>query len=290
MRAYVPGYEMLAPKALDEALGLLAASPETLTPIAGGTDLMVLFECGRLPEGRYLSLWQLDELRGIDITDEFVTLGALTTYRDVRDHPLLQAEFPMLCAAAAESGAIAIQNRGTLGGNIINASPAADSPPALLAYDAEIELVKKGGARWVPYRGFHLDYKVMDKEPGELLRRVRLPRRKDEASWTHFYRKVGTRRYQAISKVCFAGLAQLDSKGAIKVVRIGLASVAPTVLAAVETETALIGQTPSAKLAAQARAAMAKDVTPIDDIRSTAEYRRHVSINLAGAFVDTLSG
>src|SRR5207237_8441727 len=143
--------------------------------------------------------WNLKQLRGIEVTDDQVILGALTTYTEVQNHEILRAEFPMLCEAAIETGGIAIQNRGTLGGNIINASPAADSPPALLAYDAELELVSKDGDRRIPYFKFHSGYKQMDMRPNELLRAIRLPRATNQL--THYYRKVGTRKAQAISNV-----------------------------------------------------------------------------------------
>ncbi len=151
MRAFLPEFEAVSARSLVEALTLLAqdrsaaqsveATPSAITPvnrrwqpIAGGTDLMVLFSAGKLAAGRYLDIWGIDELRGITVAPSHIDLGALTTFTHVRQHPLLIAEFPSLVQAAVESGAIAIQNRGTLGGNIANASPAADSPPALLAY------------------------------------------------------------------------------------------------------------------------------------------------------------
>ena len=152
---------------------------------------------------------------------------------------MLQAEFPLLCTAARETGSIATQNRGTLGGNIVNASPAADSPPALLVYDAEIEFISERGARWLPYHGFHTGYKKMLLAPDELLRAVRLPRR--TKPWRQYYRKVGTRKAQAISKVCFAGAALVGS-GTMRDIRIALGSIAPIVLRAVKTEDALRGK------------------------------------------------
>src|SRR5687768_11954461 len=161
MRAYVPGYQLTTPASLDDTLALLGDDPGVWRPFAGGTDLMVLLEAGRLPHRNYVNIWPLSELRGIEVTETHVTLGALTTYTDVQAHEVLRSEFPMLCQAASETGGLAIQNRGTLGGNIVNASPAADSPPALLAYDAEIELVSNRGARWLPYDGFHTGYKQM---------------------------------------------------------------------------------------------------------------------------------
>ena len=139
MRAFIPNYQLTTPSSLADALALLNREPGVWKPFAGGTDLMVLLEAGKLPHRNYVNIWGLKELRGIEATDSHITLGALTTYTDVQSHPILQSEFPMLCQAASETGGLAIQNRGTLGGNIINASPAADSPPALLAYDAEIE-------------------------------------------------------------------------------------------------------------------------------------------------------
>src|ERR1051325_5138904 len=200
MRGHIPSYELLTPNSLNETLDLFAQKNGNWKPFAGGTDLMVLLEAGKLPHRKYINIWPLDELRGIDVTGDWVTLGALTTYTEVHEHPLLQKEFPMLCQAARVTGGIAIQNRGTLGGNIVNASPAADSPPALLAYDAEIELVSSAGSRWVAYHGFHTGYKQMQIGADELLARIRLPR--NTADVMHYYRKVGTRKAQAISKVC----------------------------------------------------------------------------------------
>src|SRR5713101_5724291 len=162
MRAYVPNYELKTPRALNEALDVLARDEGKWQPFAGGTDLMVLLEAGKLPHKNYVNIWNLAELRGIEVTNTHVTLGALTTYTEVQNHNVLREEFPMLCQAAKETGGIAIQNRGTLGGNIVNASPAADSPPALLAYGAELEFVSKTGVRRVPYKDFHTGYKQMN--------------------------------------------------------------------------------------------------------------------------------
>src|SRR5712691_4120521 len=175
MRAYVPSYDLVSPGSLGEALDFLARDDQW-QPFAGGTDLMVLLEAGKLPHTNYVNIWNLKELRGIEVTNTHVTLGALTTYTEVQEHEILKTEFPMLCQAAIETGGIAIQNRGTLGGNIVNASPAADSPPALLAYDTELEFVSQEGSRSVPYDKFHSGYKQMDLKPGELLRGIRLPR------------------------------------------------------------------------------------------------------------------
>ncbi len=265
---------------------MLAREPGVWKPFAGGTDLMVLFEAGKLAHRQFINLWNLPELRGIEVTPTQVTLKALTTYTEVQAHDILQSEFPLLCRAAAETGGLAIQNRGTIGGNIVNASPAADSPPALLVYDAELELVSTGGVRSVPYRDFHTGYKQMLLRSDELLSCVRLPR--TTRDWQQYYRKVGTRKAQAISKVCFAGAAQVR-EGHIHDVRLALGSVAPVPLRCLKTEAVIKGQRLDAALIIAARAALSTEVVPIDDIRSTADYRLRVAANLLEDFLRGLT-
>jgi CO/xanthine dehydrogenase FAD-binding subunit len=204
-----------------------------------------------------MTIRNLRDLRSIEISPDHITLGPLTTYTDIRRSEILAKEFPLLAQAAALTGGIATQNRGTIGGNIANASPAADTPPALLVYDAELELVSEKGTRRVPYTQFHKSYKVMDLAADELITSIRLPRR--FADWHHFYRKVGTRRAQAISKVCFAGIRKGDQ------IRVALGSVAPIPIF-------LEGANLDA-------------IVPIDDIRSTARYRLQVAKNLMAEFL-----
>jgi CO/xanthine dehydrogenase FAD-binding subunit len=286
MRAYVPSYQLVSPATLSEALDALSQDDDdTWKPFAGGTDLMVLLEAGKLPQRNYVNIWNLQELRGIEATDEQVTLGALTTFTEVSEHPILQKEFPMLCQAARETGGIAIQNRGTLGGNIVNASPAADSPPALLTYDAELELISKSGSRRIPYSKFHTAYKQMNINRGELLRAIHLPRKTNDL--THYFRKVGTRKAQAISKVCFAAVGQTTA-GQIETLRIALGSVAPIPLRCVNTEAALLGQPNNAATLQKAKAVFAAEISPISDIRSTRDYRLQVSLNLLEDFLARL--
>jgi CO/xanthine dehydrogenase FAD-binding subunit len=286
MRSYVPAYELEAPRDLATALERMAREPGVWKPFAGGTDLMVLLEAGKLPHRKFLSIWGLPELRGIEVTPAHVTLGALTTYMKIRRNEIIAREFPLLGQAAAETGSVATQNRGTLGGNIANASPAADSPPALFVYDAELELVSANGARWVPYHGFWSGYKQMDLHADELIRRIRVPREK--SGWKQYYRKVGTRRAQAISKVCFAGAAKVEA-GRIVDVRIALGSVAPTVLRAVKTEKVLRGEKLSPAILRGAQEVLAREIAPIDDMRSTSRYRRRVAQNLLAEFCEALS-
>jgi len=286
VRAFLPAYDMETPRDLAATLERMAAEPGVWKPFAGGTDLMVLLEAGKLPHKKFLSIWNLSELRGIAATAEHVTIGALTTYAEVQRHEILARDFPLLCRAAAETGSVATQNRGTLGGNIANASPAADSPPALIVYDAEIEIVSASLARWVPYASFHTGYKKMNLQAGELIRRIRLAR--SRAGWKQYFRKVGTRRAQAISKICFAAAARMDA-GRIADVRIALGSVAPTVLRAVRAEELLRGAEPGRAIVQAAQDALGAEIAPIDDMRSTARYRRNVARNLLAEFLEVLA-
>ena len=286
MRAYLPSYQLISPKTLGEALDILAQENRSWQPFAGGTDLMVLLEAGKLPQKNYVNIWNLSELRGIEVTDSHIILGALTTYTEIQHHETLRAEFPMLCQAASETGGLAIQNRGTVGGNIVNASPAADSPPALLAYDAELELVSVKGPRTIPYHSFHTGYKQMDLRAEELLRAVRLPR--TSKGLMHYYRKVGTRKAQAISKVCFAGVARMDGDQIVDV-RVALGSVAPIPIRCLKTETELRGQRINEVTVTAGKSALTAEIAPIDDLRSTSNYRLRVSNNLLEDFVYQLS-
>ena len=281
MRAYLPSYQMVTPQNLLDALELFGSEPGVWRPFAGGTDLMVLLEAGKLAHRNYLNIWHLKELRGIEVANAQVTIGALTTYTEIQSHAVLRAEFPMLCQAASETGGLAIQNRGTLGGNIANASPAADSPPALLVYDAELELVSTSGSRRVPYHGFHTGYKQVNIQPQELLARIRLPR--STKNLTQYYRKVGTRKAQAISKVCFAATANTKDER-LADIRIALGSVAPIPIRCVRTEAALRGQRID-QLPELGKAALTREIVPIDDIRSTRRYRLKVSLNLLEDFL-----
>jgi CO/xanthine dehydrogenase FAD-binding subunit len=286
VRSYVPAYDLQTPPSLVAALDRMACEPGVWRPFAGGTDLMVLLEAGKLHHRKFLNILPLKELRGIEVTPEHIAIGALTTYTDLRRHAVLSREFPLLARAASETGSLATQNRGTIGGNIANGSPAADTPPALLVYDAELDLISSRGFRSVPYVTFCSGYKQMDLRSDELIQRVRLPRSVERT--TQYYRKVGTRRAQAISKVCFAGSAVIDA-GKISDVRIALGSVAPMAVRALKTEAMLRGQAMSSALVRDAQEVLGSEVVPIDDVRSTSIYRRRAAQNLLVEFLETLS-
>ena len=270
-----------SPRRLDDALAILATEPDAI-PIAGGTDLMVLRRLGSLGDGSFVDIRALPELRGIHDSPDGVTLGALTTYSDVAASALVQERHPLLVQAARVSGAWAVQNRGTIGGNIANASPAADTPPVLLVYRAQIELASVRGTRRLPYAEFHVGYKATRRAPDELITRVFLPR---EHGGAGFYRKVGTRQAQAISKVCFAGLVRWRD-GRLDDARIALGSVAPTVLEASRTAAYLRGRLPEEIDRREVREILGREIAPIDDIRSTARYRRAVAGNVLEQFLD----
>ena len=266
-----------SPRDLSEAFALLAER-DGWQAVAGGTDLMVQIT-GELapPPERVLDLWRLDELRGIAIDAGELVLGALTTYTDIRRSVDVATALPALVAAAATIGAAQIQNRGTLGGNIVNASPAGDTLPILLATDARIVLGSARGEREIPAQEFWTAYRRTVREPDELVLRVHIPL---PTGRQVRFRKVGTRRAQAISKVVVALAWRPDEGGPWRDVRIALGSVAERPIRAPRTEAALDGATPTADLAARAARALMEEIHPIDDVRSTAEYRRTVAGNV----------
>lgn len=282
MRSDPGDYEFVAPGSLQAVVSLLAEDPGAWLPIAGGTDLMVLYAAGKLPARKLVSIWNLPELRGIEVLPDELRVGAACTYTDLRSHEVLAREFPMLARAASWTGGIANQNRGTLGGNIVNASPAADSLPALLAYEAELILVSGRGERRVSYVGFHTGYKKMKLHPDELVKSVVLARR--FGGYVHHARKVGARNAQAISKVCIAALGHVVD-GVVEDVRIALGSVAPVPLRLVETEKVVKGSKIDASLLARARQVATSEISPIDDIRSTGRYRVAVAGNVIEEFL-----
>ncbi len=260
------------PRSLADAFAILASGPHR--PIAGGTDVMVQItgELGPPPE-RMIDLSRLDDLRGISIDGGALTLGALTTYTEIRESALCREHLPALVEAAATIGAAQIQNRGTLGGNVANASPAGDTLPVLLATDAEIVIGGPRGERAIPADQFWVAYRRTALGPDELVLRIRIPLVPGREVR---FRKVGTRRAQAISKVVMA-LAWRESAGRWSNVRVALGSVADRTIRAAATEAVLEGAAPTADTADRAAETLAGEIKPIDDVRSTADYRRAVA-------------
>lgn len=286
MRSNPSEFEMVAPGSLQAIVALLAKEPGAWLPIAGGTDVMVLYAAGKLPARKLVSLWNLPELRRIEVTGDEIRIGAGCTYTDLREHQIVEREFPLLASAARWTGGVANQNRGTIGGNIVNASPAADSLPALLVYEVDLILISVRGERRVPYVTFHTGYKKTQLEPDELVQAVCLSRR--FSGYLSHARKVGARNAQAISKVCIAALGRMAG-GVVKDVRIALGSVAPVPLRLRGTEQIVRGQSVDSALLSRARRSVSAEVRPIDDIRSTARYRTAVAGNLVVEFLNRLN-
>ena len=240
-----------------------------LTPLAGCTDLYVNLNFGTLQEKRFLNLWPLDALRGVRLRNSTLVIGALTTYTALQRSPLVRKRLPMLAAAAREVGGVQIQNRGTIGGNVVNASPAGDTLPVLAAAEAILVLGSAGARRRVPFGAFYTGYRKTVMRPDELLLAIEIPK----VTGRQHFRKVGTRAAQAISKVVMAAVFGPS-------VRIAIGSVAPTVVRAPRTEALLA----SGGTIQEARHALAEEIVPIDDLRSTAAYRRRVAANVLERF------
>lgn len=283
-----------APKSLDAALALLAeraAKAEKTVLLAGGTDWFVerhvapAEEAGALP--LVVDVSRLDALRGISLDGETLRVGAAATYLEIRRDARVTARCPLLAATARDVGALQIQARGTLGGNLASGSPAADGVCALAALDATLVLTSARGTRRVPISGFYTGYRKSVLAADELVESVEiaLPPEGSPFAW----RKVGTRQAQAISKVAFAGLAVVAG-GRLARLGLGTASVAPTV-AFLPATRALGLSRPLAEITdADVETAVLADVSPIDDVRSTAGYRRHVSVRLVQRFFGELRG
>lgn len=286
MRSYPAEYEMVSPGSLEGVLRLMDQEPGQWLPVAGATEVMVMFSAGKLGARRLVNLWGLRELREIREEDGLLILGGGCTFSQIRNCEAVLKHFPLLAQAASWTGGIANQNRATIAGNIANASPAADSPPALLAYDAELELVSVRGRRRIPYREFHLGYKRTALASGELILSVVLKKHCD--GYFSYGRKTGARNAQAISKVCMAGVGQVRD-GLVEDVRIGIGAVAAVPLRLSVVEAVVRGERIDEAVIANARKALDGVIAPIDDIRSLAEYRRFVAGNLLEEFLRGLA-
>jgi len=264
---------LLEPKSLRDALNMLRQE-KSLVPMAGCTDLYVALNFGTLQDTQFIDLSRLDALRKIERRGDALSIGALATHTDLIRSPLVRSRLPMLAAAAREVGGVQIQNRGTLGGNVANASPAGDTLPVLAAADAFVWLQSASGTRRVPFTAFYTGYRQTVRRHDELIVAFEIP----AVRGRQWFRKVGTRAAQAISKVVMAGVVPSTGSGraADGSVRIALGSVAPTVVRATRTEAALAA---GASVEAAQRT-LVEEILPIDDTRSTAIYRRRVAANL----------
>ena len=285
MRSALSTLEVARPRVLDRALEALhnSLSSERMTPLAGGTDLFVYLNAGTHRGTRFLDLSAVRELRGIRVARDRVTIGAAVTFREIGEHAVLRRRLPSLTAAASVVGAWQIQSRATIAGNIANASPAGDSLPVLLAHEAIVHARSVRGRRAVAFENLYRGYRDMILDPDELITAVEIPFL-PSGSFS-FFRKVGTRRAQSISKVVFSGVLTRDNRRVVSGARLAWGSVAPVTVRSQRAESLLLGEKPSAALAARARAALMEDIAPIDDVRSEREYRSSVAGNVLEQFL-----
>lgn len=269
-------------RSLPEAIALNAAYPDHPV-LAGGTDLIVQWRAGAISPTGIIDISHVAELKSIVDDDDSITIGACAVHADIAKNEGVLKYIPLLAKACLSIGAVQIQNRGTIGGNIMNASPAGDALPAILAYDAELGLQDVKGERWIPARDFFVGYRKTAKGPHELLTRIRFLKQLNKGEKSEFY-KIGTRRAQAISKVVMCVRGAVDH-GAMKDIAIAVGSVAPTAVRAYGTETLIRGKIISEQMIEQARRSLADEVHPIDDVRSTADYRRFICGSLIARFL-----
>jgi CO/xanthine dehydrogenase FAD-binding subunit len=255
---------LFEPRSLADALRILNGE-ESVVPMAGCTDLYVSLNFGTLTATRFVNLWRLGALRSIERRGGVLSIGALATYTDIIRSSLVRRSVPMLTAAAREIGGVQIQNRGTIGGNVANASPAGDTLPVLSAADAVVVLQSTASLRRVPFTSFYTGYRKTVMRRDELIVAIEIP----PIARQQWFRKVGTRAAQAISKVVMAGVGGDQP-------RLAIGSVAPTVIRLRRTESALARR---AKIG-EAIEWLQQEIAPIDDLRSNAEYRRQVAANL----------
>ena len=274
MRTAVSGLELREPRSLREALVMLDDEPG-LIPLAGATDLFVALNDGRLPGNRFLNLWSLGALRRISLRGEVLSIGALATFTSIARSRAVRARVPMLVDAALQVGGIQVQNRGTIGGNIANGSPAGDSLPVLSAVDAQVVLKSVDGERRVRFAEYYTGYRTSVRLPEELIIAIEI----GVVEGKQWFRKVGTRAAQAISKVVMAGI-RADRP------RLAIGSVGPTVIRLNQTEEALA----AGRSIDDAVDVLEREISPIDDLRSSALYRRRVAGNLLRRFWEDTSG
>ncbi len=284
MRGDAESMTVLRPRSVEEALGVYASNPDSV-PLAGGTDFMVAWNAGEANGRKILDLSLITSWKRIHEAKSGVRIGSLVTHRELQLHPLIRRRFPLLVEACATIGGRQIQARGTLGGNIANASPAGDTFPPLAVYEARVRLRSRGGSRTLPLLEVFRGVKKTALAGGELIDSIEIdfPRRPSHQG----FRKVGTRAASAISKTVASGLLWLSKEGRIRELRFALGSMAPTVRRLSSVEVFLAGKRPEGRIVEEAASLLENDVSPIDDLRSTRAYRLEVSKNLLRAFLRT---
>jgi len=284
MRGSPGSMEVLRPRVAQEAVRVFGRAPDAI-PLAGGTDFMVSWNAGLLNGKTVLDLSAIKEWGRIRTRRKGLWMGSLASHWQIQNHPVVKKHFPLLADACATIGGIQIQLRGTLGGNLANASPAGDTFPPLAVYEPVVHAVSPGGARTIPISELFTGVKRTSLQRSELIESIEVPFLPSRPRRYMFW-KVGTRAASAISKTVAAGLLWINRDGTIRELRFALGSMAPTVRRLRQVEAFVTGKKPTAKVLAEACALLEKDVAPIDDVRSTADYRLEVSKNLLRSFLD----
>jgi xanthine dehydrogenase small subunit len=283
MRGAADSMAVRRPGTVARALAMLASEPDAL-PLAGGTDIMVAWNMGALNKRVVLDLSALKSWSRIQRADDCLTIGSLVTHAALERHPIVQRRFGLLVEACRTIGGVQIQNRGTIGGNVANASPAADTFPALAVYDARIRVARASGRRMVPFMEIFAGPKRTTLQPGELIEAIELPFAARPPD-LQIFRKVGTRAAQAISKTVLAGVVWLSPDRTVAEARLALGSMAPAVRRLHAAEQYLAGRLLTPGVVREAAELVSSDVAPIDDMRSTAAYRLAVSQRLIEGFL-----
>ncbi len=270
----MPEFEYVKARSLAEALELLDKL-EGARPLAGGTDLLVDVKIGRFKPRYVVDIGGLKELKYLRDTGESLEIGALTTIQEILDSPLVEQKARLLWLAAREFAYWQVRNMATIGGNLCNASPAADMAPPLLVYEALLKIASSRGERLVPITEFFLEPRQTVLQKGELLVEVVVPYKKLEDAG-FYYAKVGRRLGHDISVVAVAAAVKLE-EGVVADARVALNSVAPRPIRAYSVEKALIGREPSVEVIEEVAELVERDISPISDVRAPAEYRLYVS-------------
>lgn len=273
------------PKTLKEAVELKARFGGSLAVVAGGTDFMVSLKLGAEPPGRIMDITGIGELKAIGLEKGALVIGACATFSEIAESGLVMERAPVLSSAAQQIGARQIRNMATLGGNVATCSPAGDSLPALWVLDAVVLVAGKGGTRKISIRKFNPSYRKTELKPDEIVKALVVPELK--GGYVSAFYKVGPRKAQAISKVSLAGMARLKGR-MLQDVRLAAGSVGPVVVGLARTEKTLKGKRLGEKTIEKARQTAMDEVSPIDDVRSTALYRKTVTGNLVARFLRTL--
>ena len=255
---------------VSEALEVLSGNNETLKILAGGTDLLVMIQENLISPGELLDISRIEELKGIEEDEGRIRLGALVTHGRIAESSLLREKALPLVESCTEVGSPQIRNLGTIGGNLVMASPSGDSIPALYVLGAEVILASKEGERSIPIEDFLIGVKKSVIRPEELLVAVTFPgMRADDRG---FFKKLGQRKALAISKVSISAIVSLRD-GVVTSIRIALGAVATTVIRIPRTESFLVGQDLTPEVISEASRICSEESRAITDIRSTASYR-----------------